>query len=121
MANRLRGEARFTENGREYTLLFDAEAFLEIEDRTGESVFMLLADGDANIKLGTMATVLQAGLRRHHAEIDRAEAADILLAVPEAQEAMLTALQAAMPAQADAGNRPRRPARAAKGGTGKKS
>lgn len=120
MANRVRGEASFDRAGETLTLCFDAEAFLEIEDRIGKSVFDLF-DGKSNVRLGTMAQVLSVGLMRSHGEVTRGDAADMLLSEPAAQEALILALERAMPsAQASSGGNGRKP-KAAKRGTGTKS
>lgn len=119
MANRLKGEASFTLDGEEMTLLFDAEAFLEIEDRTGRSVFAIMTEG-GEVKLGTMAQVLSVGLQRHHGDVSRVDAADMLLAVPDTQQALLTALEAAMPSAEGNVKAPTK-ANRAKAGTGKTS
>lgn len=109
MANKLLGEAGFTLDGVDYTLRYDTEAILEIEDRLDTDLFSLITTLQAAeasrkpVKIGTMATILQCGLLAHHRGITRAEAADMLLSGEEAQAAIGEALSRAMPGQEGGG------------------
>ena len=85
MANRLKGEASFTVDGETFTLVFDAGAFLEIEDRTGFGFIAMFGQLGAferdqtKVKLGFLTTLIECGLAAHHPDLDRAEVADMLL------------------------------------------
>lgn len=130
MANGLKGEASFDLGGQSFTLVYNAAAFLRIEDATGVGIFQTLgvlqaASRDTavvlgQIRLGTLAHLVAEGLRTHHPDITRDEAAEMLLS-PDAQalqEAMGRALTNALPQQDQAGNAGK--AGKPRNGTGKK-
>lgn len=131
MANRLKGEASFTVDGETFTLVFDAGAFLEIEDRTGFGFIAMFGQLGAferdqtKVKLGFLTTLIQCGLAAHHPDIDRDTVADMLLQhMPVVTGALGEALAQAMPRhmRGEAGAADADPQQAAKAaGTGKKS
>lgn len=125
MANRLKGEASFADDEHgELTLCFDAEAFLQIEDKTGIGLLDMAQQGGLASRLGVLAWFLVFGLRRHHPDLDlsREDAAEMLLVNSASQEAVTLALGRALPApdkaaSAEGNGRkgPRRPTRAGSG------
>lgn len=117
MANAMRGEASFTHDDAEHILVFDAAALMRIEDELDLSIFALFeamaaaSRSAATMKVGTLATILQAGLARQHPEIDREGAAELLMSGnPDVQAALGTALTRMMPQPGDPGSRPPVPA-----------
>lgn len=121
MANRLRGEASFVDAGRTLVMVLDSEALLQVEDLTGIGLFEL----DRGLKrLGVLAALLMAGVKSGcEISLSRSEAADLLLANDAAREAVMTALERALPdSEAPSGSAEKNPTKAArnKAGTGKK-
>lgn len=118
MANALKGEASFEHDGETLTLLYDAEALLTIEDELDLPLFELFGTlrqaevSGAQVKIGTLATILRAGLARHHPGMTRAVAAEILMTNSDAvQPAIGEAMSRMMPQAGDAGAaHPRTPA-----------
>lgn len=108
MVNRLRGEASFTIGGELFTLVFDAEALLQIEDRLNlglGAMYKELAAAQANpaeLKMSTLATIIACGLQENHPDADRGFALDLLFAdAAKVQDALAQALSRAMPAARD--------------------
>lgn len=103
MANRLKGEASFSdEEFGDLTLRFDAEAILAIEDELGIGLMEL---GSAGKSMGLAASVLLIALRGNHPdlEMERADAAEMLMVNPAAQEAFKLAMERMQP-KAQPGN-----------------
>ncbi len=135
MVNRLKGEASFTVDGQTFTLVFDAEALLAIEDALDIGLIELFGnlkaaqDDPRKVRIGTLATMVACGLQRHHPGVDRGFAADLLLhSMAEIEGALAQSLGGSMPQPRDdqgAGSADQNPPAAAKaakpGGTGKLS
>jgi len=102
MANRLRGEHAVTcYDGVERVLVFDVNAFCNIEERFGAPISAL----DGRLKEPTardLPTLFHAGLAARHPDITEAEAAR-LLGLSETAAAVGAALQAAMPTRQSGG------------------
>lgn len=119
MANRLKGEAEFTDGDNDYRIVMDAEALLQVEDRTG---FGLLDLNAGLTRLGVLAALLIAGVMRGSGqELSRAEAAEMLMVNPAARDAVMLALERALPDQKEGADKSDPPKAARKGGTGKRS
>jgi len=117
MANRLRGEASFVHEGATLTLLFDAEALLQVEDVTG---FGLLALTEGLTRMRVVATMLSVGLARGSNQvISVPDAVEILATNADARDAVIEALNRALPEAPENGARP--PKAAGKRGAGKSS
>lgn len=116
-ANAMRGEATFAHDGQVFTIVFDAEAFFQIEDALDLEMFALfqmLSDAERKkkpIKIGTLATLLQCGLAQHHPDVTRGDAGEMLFSKnPEIAPAIGTALVMALPQGGDPGTgNPRKP------------
>jgi hypothetical protein len=118
MLNRMKGEARFEHDGKAFDLVFDAEAFLRVEDLTGVGLFEM--DG-AMAKLGFVAALLVAGLARGGVELDRVAAAEMLMVNPAVRVAVGEALDRALPKEREDEAAVDPPKAARKAGTGTKS
>jgi len=80
MANRFRGEATASVDGKVYTLRFDFNAMVAFEDKTGASamaVFEGFEKGD-NISAKHLRTMVWAMLQRHHKDATEELAGDLL-------------------------------------------
>jgi hypothetical protein len=121
MANAVKGEVEVPlEDGRKLKLVFDANAWCEIEDALGRNTQDIIADLQAKpprAGVKVQRAIMWGGLRRYHPELSLEDAGDILI---EASEALHKAIGSAMPeADAEAGEAeagPRKPRR----GTGAK-
>lgn len=115
MANRFRGEASFEHEGKRIGLVVNMASLLRAEDETGEGLLGLLASS----RIGYLAVLLRhAMIEAGEAEVDRDEAAEILLKT-DARDALRGAVDAAFPKE-EASAEGKAPAKA-KGGTGTKS
>lgn len=122
MALALKGEVSFEFDDTSYTLVFDTEALLAVEDELDMGLFALFdylkkAERDArSVKIGTLATLLRCSLARHHPDTTRAQAAEMLMQGGDAVQAALgVAITRMMPQGGDAGTtRPRKAVRPAK-------
>lgn len=65
MANSMKGEATLGD----YTLAFNFGAFIELEDRTGLKMPMLLQTLEVGLGFGDLRDFVWAGLRTHHRDI----------------------------------------------------
>lgn len=111
MANAAKGEHAVEIDGRVWVLVYDANAFCEIEDALGVPIAQLdarLADG----RVKDLRAVLWAGLLARQPDITLREAGALL--APKAMgEAIMAAIRKAMPEEEPSGN-----GAAAAGGTG---
>lgn len=114
MANALRGEAALGE----FTLVFDVNAFCDIEDATGFGISRLNVELNSDPSFSLIRTIIRAGLQAKHPGIDLLETGRIIsdCGIEETGEAMMKALSQAMPEVADDTANP--PKKMAKGGTG---
>lgn len=96
MPNPHKGESEIElSDGRKLTLAFNANAWIEAEEQLGKptpDIVDELQSGRASLK--TQRALMWAGLRKHHPEIDIAEAGEILL---EAAQQMAKAINGGMP------------------------
>jgi hypothetical protein len=114
MANRIKGEARFTFDGRDFAVLLNMEALLAAEDESGSDLATLIASP----KLGDRALLLRHAIAQAGgADVSRAEAAEMLMDGAAAKAWGDVFAQAFPPAEAEEGKA--RPT--TKGGTGPKS
>lgn len=119
MANRMKGEASFTHEGRQISLTVNMEALLRAEDETGEGLLALLSTA----RVGFLAVLLRhAMIEAGEDEVSRAEAAEILM-TGGAREALRDAVDAAFPAEKPSagGKAAGKALGQAKAGTGTKS
>lgn len=86
-------------DGRELTLEFDLDAFIEAESAYGKPMRALLADAKAGF-IGSVRALLYGGLRKHHPEVTPALAGEIAMSRSEAAaDALADAIEAAFPKQ----------------------
>ena len=104
MVNRLKGEASFTIGDETFTLVYDAEALLSIEDALGIGLAELFEQLSAaqqdprKVRMGTLCTILACGLATHHPGTTRGEAFDLLTNdFPTVEAALSRSLGDSMP------------------------
>lgn len=114
MANPVKGEVRFTFDGKEYRMVFDNTTLAHFEDETDVSILKMFRQlqeaesGGDPPKYSLIGSLLAAGLNRHHPEIGRIEAME-MLAAPEVQAVLGEGIRLGMPRQqdkAEAGGKP---------------
>lgn len=117
MANRFRGEASFEHEGKRIGLVVNMASLLRAEDETGEGMLALLSSP----RVGFFGVLLRhAMIEAGEAEISREDAAELLMAAPEARPALRDAIDAAFPPD-DASAEGKAPEPKRKAGTGTKS
>ena len=106
MANPLRGEASFNAGASEFTLVFDVNAFCELEDETGFGVSELIDRIQDKPSFRLLRSIFCAGLQTHHPKTSIAEAGEIMsdAGLEVMKDALARALKAAMPAKDDDGD-----------------
>lgn len=112
----LRGEASFEHEGSELKLVMNVEVLLRVEEATGLGLFEI-SSGLA--RLGVLAELLAGAIEQAGGKsLTRVEAGEILMVNPRARDAVIDALNGALPTpgKAASGNAPA----ARKSGTGKK-
>ncbi|HYI42684.1 MAG TPA: GTA-gp10 family protein [Sphingomicrobium sp.] len=117
MSNPLRGESVLRAGDTEKTLVFDVNAFCELEADTGLGLTDLIEQLQGNPSFSLLRSVFCAGLQAKHPGTTKAEAGTIMsdAGVEEITRALQSALEAAMPApKAGSTNPPRK--RGAKAG-----
>lgn len=133
MANKFRGEAdlEFTREVEgetrpaKFKLVFDANAFCEIEDLTGMNLGGLMdaMSDPKKLSFRTLRAMVLGGLSRHHPELELADAGDIIsdAGMEETMAALMGAFSSAMPTKkGKAPGEVKPPARKSKSGTGTK-
>ncbi|WIA58092.1 hypothetical protein N6H05_09960 [Sphingobium sp. WTD-1] len=103
MNNPLRGEASFKAGVSTFTLVFDVNAFCELEDETGFGVAELIEQIQDKPSFRLLRSIFCAGLQTHHPKTSLAEAGEIMsdAGLEGIKNALRSALQAAMPSKAD--------------------
>lgn len=103
MANPLRGEASFKAGAATFTLVFDVNAFCELEDETGLGVTELIERIQDKPSFKLLRSIFCAGLQTHHPQTSTAEAGEIMsdAGMDGVKDALSRALQAAMPNKSD--------------------
>lgn len=87
MANPHRGELAFEAGGESYTLQFNAESIVELEEKLDKGIIEIIAEMQnwakqpELMRFGKIRTLLWAGLRAHHPEIDIKAAGDLIISV----------------------------------------
>jgi hypothetical protein len=115
MANQLRGEAGFKADGKDYTIVFTIDAFCHLEDRLDQDIGEILQRCRKELKrLGFLRTLLWAGLREKHGDVDEEACGDLVAKVGVVAMGTLlaTAMMQAMPPPKEAAKRtegPRKP------------
>ncbi|WP_333702898.1 hypothetical protein [Sphingobium yanoikuyae] len=104
MHNPLRGEASFKAGVSTFTLVFDVNAFCELEDETGFGVAELIEQIQDKPSFRLLRSIFCAGLQTHHPKTSLAEAGEIMsdAGLEGIKNALRAALQAAMPSKDDA-------------------
>ena len=74
MANPMKGEAALGD----YTLAFNFGAFIELEERTGLKVPMLLQTLEVGLGFGDLRDFVWAGMRTHHRDVTDEQLVDLL-------------------------------------------
>ena len=117
--SRLEGTASFRIGGETYRLVYNNDAFVEVEDLLGRSFLDVLAElSKGNPRIGSIRALLWAGLQNQHQGIELGQCGDWLMQGEQAAiDAMSKAIQAAMPDGAEDETDAPKKAR----GTGKKS
>jgi uncharacterized membrane protein len=102
--NPLRGEASFKAGASTFTLVFDVNAFCELEDETGFGVAELIEQIQDKPSFRLLRSIFCAGLQTHHPKTSLAEAGEIMsdAGLEGIKNALRAALQAAMPSKEDA-------------------
>lgn len=113
MARRLAGEAGFDFAGESFLLVFDMSAIAHFEDATDQSIFEIFGQLDAARtgakppKLSTLGALLQSGLSRHHPDVTR-ETAMEMVSDPHVMAMLGAGFESSMPAaEKDAPERPK--------------
>lgn len=121
-ANRVKGEAGVTVEGKDYVLAFDVNAMCEVEYVLNLSTDQILRALMATPPLHIVRALLWGGLRRHHADIDLIGAGGLIEAMGGAGPAMNKIGEALGSAFPDPeGDEPARPRKGAAAGTGRRS
>lgn len=101
MANPHRGDIAFDADGKTWTLRYSTNALCELEDDLGEGVAALGKSmaNPAGVKLKTLRSLVWAGLRDHHADLDKRQAGDLIDAAGAQRigELVMEAFKAAFP------------------------
>ena len=118
MANKLKGEAEFSDEGADYLVRIDSGVLIAAEDLTGIGLIDLV--GSVGSRLGALAAILQLGVANGSGQkLSRADALDLLMQNDAARLATLKALERALPDAGEEGEE--NPPVAARRGTGKKA
>lgn len=99
MPNPLRGEASFKAGAARYTIVFDVNAFCDLEDETGLGVGELIDQIQDRPSFKLLRSIFCAGLQARHPRTTLAEAGEIMAdaGLDEMKTALANALKAAMP------------------------
>jgi hypothetical protein len=116
MSNPHKGDVPFEVAGKQYVLRYSHRALVLLEERTGKSLMQIIKEIDGwrtapeNMKLGTVCTLLWAGLQKHQPEMTVDDATDLLDdvdgGVPQIIELLGTSLQRAFSAPGTKGTNP---------------
>lgn len=121
-ANRAKGEAGVTVDGKDYVLAFDVNAMCEVEYALNLSADEILRALMKSPPLHIVRALMWGGLRRHHAEIDLIAAGGLIEAMGGAGVSMNKIGEALASAFPDPeGAEPARPRKGAAAGTGRRS
>ena len=122
MSNSLRGEAPLVAGGETFTLVYDVNAFVEIEANTGLGFGALIATIQGDPSFTLLRQIICAGLQEKHPGTTLKDAGRIMSAagLTELTRGLRDAMKAALPeVRDDSGNPPNRRTRRAKAaGTG---
>ena len=113
MANPLRGEATFRAGAAEYTLLFDVNAFCELEADSGLGVNEIVEQAQGAPSFRMLRDIFCAGLQAKHPGTSKIDAGNIMsdAGVEEMTGALRRALQAALPEAREGDENPPKGAR----------
>jgi hypothetical protein len=103
MANPLRGEASFQAGASTFTLVFDVNAFCELEEETGLGVTELIEQIQDRPSFKLLRSIFCAGLQTHHPKTSIKETGEIMsdAGLDVIKDGLQKALQAAMPGKAE--------------------
>lgn len=99
MSNPLRGEASFRAGASTFTLVYDVNAFCELEEETSYSISELVAQVRGNPSFTLLRSIVCAGLQAKHPSTSKAEAGEIMAdaGIQPVMDAMKKAFETAMP------------------------
>lgn len=99
MPNPLRGEASFKAGVSSFTLVYDVNAFCDLEDETGFSISELVARVKGDPSFTLLRSIVCAGLQAKHPQTSKAETGEIMAdaGVQPVIAAMKKAFEAALP------------------------
>lgn len=118
MGNPLRGQASFKAGAESYTLTFDVNIFVEIEEATGYGMGELVQRIQSNPSFGLVRAVVCGGLQAKHEGVTARRAGEIIsdAGLDPVTDALKRALAQALPApKAESGSGNPRKARGAAG------
>jgi hypothetical protein len=78
------GEYAFEVEGNTYTMVFDYESWVLIEEKLDKGIFKIMQEIESwskspeNLRLGTVRTIFWAGLHRHQPKLTLAEATSLI-------------------------------------------
>lgn len=115
MSNPLRGDAELKAGDKTYTIVFDVNAFCELEDDTGLDINGIVAAVNERPSVKLLRDLFTAGLQKHHQGTTKIEAGDIMsdAGVEALEQVLVKALVQALPPEAK-GKTENPPARAKK-------
>jgi hypothetical protein len=93
-----KGEVRFEAGGATYTIVYTNAVLADLETELDAGIFQILQKlGDAStLRIAFVATVLRAGLRKHHPDADAMVLIDAFGGIMPALVTIATALKAAL-------------------------
>lgn len=90
-ANPQRGDVSFDLSGKTYTLRFSHLALAKLEADQDKSLFQIMTElsSSSSIRINTVISLLWAGLQKHHPEMTREGAAELLDEIDGGAPAMM--------------------------------
>lgn len=121
MSNPIKGEVRLLAGSQSYVLVFGANAMVALESALDMSLNQIVNLFKADIRIGTLRTMLWAALQDRHPEVDERQAGLIMdeAGLDQVGEKIGEAFSLALPKEDAKGAA--RPPKPGKSGTGKKS
>lgn len=101
MANKTKGEVTISHEGKDYTLVFDFNAFADFEEETGVDNALTLLEDPSALGARLSRALFWSGLKTHHPEITLEEAGRVMTS---SMGKLGEALLAAFPQGGDEGN-----------------
>jgi hypothetical protein len=104
MPNPIKGEVAFTSGGQVYTLVYNFDALVVLEDRFDKSVDEIIAYLARNRRVKNLAAALHPGLLAHHPDVTEAQAGALMMGIEDGKtpfELITDGITAAFPKRAD--------------------